>query len=342
MFPEWTWICGLFIGATIGSFLNVVIYRLPLGLSINEPKHSFCPSCKHQLGIPDLVPLFSWLFSGGKCRHCKAKVPSRYFFVELLNGSLWAGIWYQQLCVGHDPAKAITYMLFSAALVAAIFIDLRYYIIPDQINAFILLVGLGYSGWLLYTGDQGAWMWGMPIGVAGAIFGTVCIWAITFLGRLMFGKDAMGHGDIKLARGMGAVLFPVGAGISFALAVVAGAVFGIVTVILRKRSAEPAADEEEDDEPYEPESIGSLLKCGLGYLLAFDAIGLVFPKFYESYFAENPYSVEDVQDEPDVSFTTIPFGPYLAIGALAEVLFHPYLQKLLDAYLKYIGMDAAN
>lgn len=74
LFPEWTWILGFAIGAAIGSFLNVVIYRMPLGMSLNEPKNSFCPNCKHQLGIPDLIPLLSWLGLGGKCRHCRVSL----------------------------------------------------------------------------------------------------------------------------------------------------------------------------------------------------------------------------------------------------------------------------
>ena len=113
LFPEWTWIVGLLIGASIGSFLNVVIYRMPRGLSVKEPKHSFCPSCKHQLGVPDLFPLLSWLFSRGKCRHCGSSVSPRYFIVELFTGGLFAGFWYQWLIAGWEPARAICLALFS-------------------------------------------------------------------------------------------------------------------------------------------------------------------------------------------------------------------------------------
>ncbi|MCH8979128.1 MAG: prepilin peptidase, partial [Armatimonadetes bacterium] len=96
MFPELSWVLGFWIGAAVGSFLNVVIYRLPRGMSVNKPANSFCPSCKHRLTALDLVPLLSWVFLRGKCRHCGSKISSRYFIVELINASIWALIWHQQ------------------------------------------------------------------------------------------------------------------------------------------------------------------------------------------------------------------------------------------------------
>lgn len=344
MFPEWTWVIGFAIGAAIGSFLNVVIYRLPRGLPIYRPTYSFCPICKNRLTIPDLVPLLSWLFLRGKCRHCKAPVAPRYFIVELITATLWGLIWHQQLIAGEDPVKAIGYCAFAAALVAAIFTDLAHYIIPDQINAFLLFIGLAMNAALLVLGWPGAWLWGMPSSVAGALVGIGALWGIAFLGRLLFGKDAMGHGDIKMARGIGAVLLPLGAGISFSLAVILGAVIGLGIVFFRKVSVSPApagqggggqaAAEAEEEEDYEPESLGSLLWCGLGYVLCIDVIGLAFPKLYERWFGENPYSVEAIEDDPEVELTMIPFGPYLAAGGLGVALFGPQLQGFVESYLR--------
>lgn len=338
MFPEWTWIIGLFIGAAFGSFLNVVIYRLPLGLSINEPKHSFCPNCKNQLGVQDLIPLFSWLFLRGKCRQCKVPVPSRYFWVELITGLLWALVWYQQLSVQWDVPRAICYFAMVSVLVAATFIDLRWFIIPDELNAFLLVVGLIFNGALMAMGRAEAWTWGIPSAIAGALVGTLALWSITFLGRLIFQKDAMGHGDIKLARGIGACLFPFGALTSFALAIVLGAVLGIGQIIVMRRSK--AAEEEEDEQEgpeIGPEPIGSILKCGMGYFLAFDVIGLFLPKFYKSWFGEDPYSHEDTEDDWEPGLTTIPFGPYLAIGAIVAATAKAPIQSALDAYLRYLN-----
>ncbi|MCH7904680.1 MAG: prepilin peptidase [Armatimonadetes bacterium] len=246
MFPDWTWVAGFGIGAFIGSFVNVVIYRLPRGISLSNPAHSFCPSCDHRLTALDLVPLLSWLFLRGRCRHCKAKVSSRYFWVELCVASLWAIIWYQHLVVATDvlnpdrvsvslgAAHAIAYALFAAALVAAIFTDLAHYIIPDQINAFLLFLGFGLNVALIVLREPSGWMWGVPSSLVGALFGWGVLWGIAFLGRLLFRKDAMGHGDIKMARGIGAVLLPGAAVMSFAVAIVLGAVIGVVILLVRR------------------------------------------------------------------------------------------------------------
>lgn len=355
MFPEWTWIIGFWIGAAVGSFLNVVIYRLPRGLSIHKPTHSFCPNCKHRLTGLDMVPLLSWLFLGRKCRHCKSPVSSRYFWVELVNGSLWGWIWWLylsrpdivtnpgkpnfhiELMMG-DPLKAVALMLFASALVAAIFTDLAHYIIPDQVNAFMLFVGLAMNGVMIAQGRPDAWIWGMPSSVAGALIGVGVLWGIAFLGRLLFRKDAMGHGDIKMARGIGAVLFPMMALVSFGLAVVLGAVIGGFLVLLRAmgKIKQPKEEDDGDREEYEPESFGSLFLCGLGYVLCIDVIGLAFPKLYERWFGENPYSVEEIEEDPQVELTMIPFGPYLAAGALAAVLFEPQLRGLVNSYTQWI------
>jgi leader peptidase (prepilin peptidase)/N-methyltransferase len=318
----------------VGSFLNVVIYRLPRGLSIYKPQWSFCPNCKNRLTGLDLVPLLSWLFLRGKCRQCGVKISPRYMFVEIINGALWAAIWYQQLVQGGDPIRAIAYSVFASALVAAIFTDLAHYIIPDQINAFMLVAGLGMNVAMIAAGRTDAFIMGIPVSVAGALVGWGILWGIALLGRLLFGKDAMGHGDIKMARGIGAVVGPAAAVLSFGIAIVLGAVIGILIVLLRRRKAEAEDDTAEDEEPYEPESIGSLFKCGAGYLLCVDVVGLAIPKLYEGWFGEDPYAVEEIEDDPQVELTMIPFGPYLAAGALVAVLYGPQLLAMWDHYWK--------
>lgn len=342
MFPEWTWIVGFWIGAAIGSFLNVVVYRMPRGKPLSEPAHSFCPSCEHRLTLPDLVPLLSWLFLRGRCRHCGAKVSSRYFFVELINASLWGLIWHQQLVAGEDPVGAIVLALFVSALVAAIFTDLAHYIIPDQINAFMLFLGLAYGAFLLWRGDPAAWTWGMPTPVAGALAGVGVLWGIAFIGRVAFGKDAMGHGDIKMARGIGAVLGPAMALASFGLAVVLGGLFGAAILVGRtlgrKRSQAEETDGREEEPIPEPEPVRSLLFWAFGYVACLDVWGLFFPKWFERKFGENPYSFEDFEEEPRVQFTEIPFGPYLAAGAVAAALAEGPLTRLWGAYLSAMGL----
>ncbi|MBS1717129.1 MAG: prepilin peptidase [Armatimonadetes bacterium] len=350
MFYPWTWVVGLFLGATIGSFLNVVIYRMPRGISLSNPKNSFCPNCKHQLGPADLFPLLSWLILGGKCRYCKVKVPPRYFLVELLNGIIWAAIWYQYMVVRWDVGTAVAYAAVASSLVAIIFIDWEFYIIPDQINAFLFFVGLAYNYYLFASHRPTAFASnGLPNSIAGALLGVGILWFIAMFGRLMFGKDAMGHGDIKMVRGFGAVLFPVMTLWSIALAVLAGAILGGVQALLLKGDSyspaeaaggsktEPGDDAKgEADEVYEPESIGSLIKCGIGYVLCLDIIGLFIPKFYISYFGEDPYLPVQEMEDYEVERTMIPFGPYLAMGAIAAVVFQHQLMGVWNAYLAWV------
>jgi leader peptidase (prepilin peptidase) / N-methyltransferase len=327
MFPDWTWIVGLMIGATIGSFLNVVIYRMPRNMSLGEPKNSFCPLCKNRLGIADLIPLFSWLTSKGRCRHCLEPIPARYFWVELTNGVLWAAIWWKFFCAeptGKDWAMGCFFAVATAALVAIIFIDWEHYIIPDEINAFLLVLGLGFHA---YNGSLREALFGYLVGW-GIIFG------IAFLGRVAFGKDAMGHGDIKMMRGVGALLGGWLTVVDVGIAVVTGLVFGIFFIVLdgmrRKKAGLPLEDPEtEDDEQYQPESIKDLMVLGISYLLCFDVIAIWKPQIY----TKMGYPMEDISvddDDWEPSLTTIPFGPYLAVGALVCMIFHSEIFRTVN------------
>jgi leader peptidase (prepilin peptidase)/N-methyltransferase len=333
LFPEWTWVVGLLIGAAIGSFLNVVIYRMPRGLPLGDPPHSFCPACRSRLGLADLVPLLSWLVLRGRCRHCRAPVPPRYLMVELITGGIWAWLWHAHLVAGWSPLYGLLAAAFASVLVAAIFIDLRHYIIPDQINAALLFIGLLANGALYLEGSPQASISGVPASLVGALVGVGALWFVALLGRLLLGRDAMGHGDIKMARGIGAMLLPAGALLSFGLAVVLGAVLGLAQVLLRRRpAAAPESEGAAEDPP--PESIGSLLKCGLGYALCIDVAGLLAPRLYERWFGENPYAVEE-EEVADAGATMIPFGPYLAAGALALLLAPGLITGPVEAYWRW-------
>ncbi len=327
MAPSWTWVIGLLFGAMIGSFLNVVIYRLPRGLSLISPSKSFCPNCKHSLGVPDLFPLFSYLFSGGKCRYCKQSFSSRYFWVELLNGALWAAIWWQYVIVSFEPLKAGFYALTTAALVAIIFIDWELYIIPDQLNATLLIFGIAYHAF-----DKS-----LMVALWGALLGWAILWGIALMGRVMFRKDAMGHGDIKMMRGVGALIGPTMLAANMAIAVVAGLVIGVAMLIVasRMKQEEPEVETEADDEFAGPESIGSLFVHGGWYLTCLDIVAIPFPKIYKWIGEEGTEeTIEDDDWKP--SLTTIPFGPYLAIGAIACMLFAAPINKGVDTYINSI------
>lgn len=253
MFPEWTWVVGLFIGAAIGSFLNVVIYRMPRNLSLSNPPKSFCPSCNHSLGVLDLFPLLSWLLLRGKCRYCSNPISVRYFIVELITGSLWAAVWYQHLVLlpvgqadyGLQATRFLCTSSVLAALVAIVYIDWEHYIIPDEINAFLLIPGV-----ILQIAE------GHPLNALwGALLGWGMLWGTAIFGRGLFGKDAMGHGDIKMMRGIGACIGPFLIGVSYAVGILVGLVVSIALLFLMPdRSASStetgqtaASDQEEDD-----------------------------------------------------------------------------------------------
>jgi len=123
------WIPVLFIGSCVGSFLNVVIYRVPLGMSVNEPKRSFCPGCQKDIPWQRNLPLLTWLLQRGRCAECKMKIPARYFWVELLTTVLWAVAWW---LFGRQglPGEAFLLVVLISLLVAISFIDGEHYIIP--------------------------------------------------------------------------------------------------------------------------------------------------------------------------------------------------------------------
>ncbi len=329
MFPEWTPIVGFWLGAVIGSFLNVVIYRLPRAISLGSPAHSFCPSCEHRLEARALVPLLSWLFARGKCVYCGAKVSSRYFWVELVNGALWAWLW--QIFFVQTPAAGpwqlgCAYALAAAALVAVIWIDAEFFIIPDELNAFLLALGIGYHA---IAGSLAESLWG-------AFAGWALLFGIAFFGRLVFRKDAMGHGDIKMMRGIGALL---GVKFLFAnvmIAVIVAIPLSLLLMYLQARKRSRASEQAEEEYVDEPDNVRMLFLAGVSYLFCLDIIALFWKNLYQKLgFEFESESIEDDDWKPGI--THLPFGPYLAVGALACMLFSGPVQGAIDAYLDHLS-----
>lgn len=337
MFPEISIIFGLYFGAAFGSFLNVVIYRLPRKMSLTQPP-SHCPSCKHRLGLLDLFPLFSFLLAGAKCRYCKAPIGWRYFMVEAITAVVWGGFWWQNLIVGSDPARFLAYAAFGTILIGCIFIDIYHYIIPDSLNAALLFVGLIFNAWLIAQGQSAGWFQfagiTLPSAIAGAWLGVFVFWFIGFVGSMALRRDAMGHGDLKLARGIGAVLLPVYALISFGVAVALGAVLGIVILIVRRAMTSSQEDETEEEEYVEepPMTAGEWFKALIYYVLALDVVALWSPGIEAKWFGESETPSADDEDDWEPGFTHIPFGPYLAAGAILAAFFGPQFQKWITAY----------
>ena len=171
------------LGAVIGSFLNVVIYRLPAGLSVNEPKRSFCPHCKAQIPWHQNIPLFSWLLLRGKCAQCGQPIAFRYFAVELLTAGLFLTLWNQCVEAGTLSLVLPLWVLVSL-LIAATFIDLDHFIIPDELTLGGAAAGLVFS--FVLPGLMGLF-WS----AVGAGAGYLLLWGVVEAGKLAFGKKRL-------------------------------------------------------------------------------------------------------------------------------------------------------
>ena len=174
------------LGCIVGSFLNVCIYRLPLGLSIVTPK-SHCPHCKYSIPWYLNIPLVTWLALRGRCKNCGAPISPRYFVVELLTGIAFLSCWLA--FGGKSAAVALVYSVFIAGMIAATFIDFEHFIIPDEITLGGIVVGFAASFFL--PSLQGARTPGEGIlqSLIGALVGAGTIYAILRLGKLLFGRQ---------------------------------------------------------------------------------------------------------------------------------------------------------
>jgi leader peptidase (prepilin peptidase) / N-methyltransferase len=187
-FDHWIWLIPAFlIGACIGSFLNVVIYRLPLGMSVNEPKRSFCPKCKKHIPMWLNFPMVSWLWLRGKCAECGAPIAFRYFCVELLTALLFTAVWWL-----FPPQVALFLWVMMALLVSITFIDAEHLIIPTKMTWVGSLIGLAACAvWPqlpVMAGEAGNWWSGLKHGGIGWVCGFVGLWLVVELGKLAFGK----------------------------------------------------------------------------------------------------------------------------------------------------------
>jgi leader peptidase (prepilin peptidase) / N-methyltransferase len=218
------------LGAAVGSFLNVVIYRLPEGLSLLYPP-SRCPKCHTRLKPYDNVPILGWLWLRGKCRYCNAPIAARYPLIEALTGGLFlASFWLLGL-----SWWTVAYWALLSWLVALSFIDLDTLTLPNALTQTGLLLGLGTQAMIPYL-QTGAWksgLAGLMAGLVGAVLGIWLFDLITLFASVGLGQTAMGGGDAKLAAMLGAWLGWQGVLLSSFLACVLGAVVGGGAIALR-------------------------------------------------------------------------------------------------------------
>lgn len=202
--PVWSVIAFL-LGSCIGSFLNVVIYRVPLGMSVNEPKRSFCPHCKSPIPMRRNIPLFSWLLLRGKCADCGAPIAFRYFAVELLTALMFMAVWiWMRSTMGLTnvlelPIAAILPLwIMTALLISITFIDAEHMIIPRSLTWPGVICGLAacalwpkLSDLASFSAIDPAWKQGLIQSGLGWVIGFFGLWAVVLFGKMAFGKKKM-------------------------------------------------------------------------------------------------------------------------------------------------------
>ena len=171
------------LGAAIGSFLNVGIYRLPRDISIKEPRRSFCPTCKTQIPWRQNIPLVSWLLLRGRCANCGARIAFRYFGVELLTALLFLAVWRI-----FPWQIAVCYWVFVSILLIATFVDLEHFIIPDQITIGGTIAGIVASFLVPELMSTDSRMAAFIRSALAAALGYVILWIVLEGGKIAFGK----------------------------------------------------------------------------------------------------------------------------------------------------------
>ncbi|MEM8778897.1 MAG: prepilin peptidase [Cyanobacteria bacterium P01_G01_bin.49] len=187
------------LGACIGSFLNVVIYRLPAGLSLIYPP-SRCPKCEHRLGKTENVPVLGWLWLRGRCRWCRAPISARYPLVEAVTGLLFCLVFWQF----QFSLLTVGYWVLISWLIALSMIDFDTMTLPGILTKSGLVLGLifqGIIGWqMAETANY------LMTGISSAVLGIWLFDLIGFGGTIILGQQALGGGDSKLAAMLGAWL----------------------------------------------------------------------------------------------------------------------------------------
>ncbi|WP_297453836.1 A24 family peptidase [Persephonella sp.] len=209
-------------GLIVGSFLNVVIYRLPRGKSVASPAFSFCPSCGQKIKWYDNIPVLSYLVLKGRCRYCGSKISLRYPFVEILTGiASVAAFWKTGVSVDY-----IFIFLFLALMIAITFIDIDFKIIPDEINFIGFVSGIVYS----FFRTDFSWI----DALIGAAVGAGFLFGIAYFYLKFRGIEGLGMGDVKMMAFVGTYIGWFGSLFTIFFGSLLGAVVGILGAYLSK------------------------------------------------------------------------------------------------------------
>lgn len=231
------------LGLAFGSFLNVCIYRLPLGISVVTPR-SACPKCKHGIALYDNMPVLSWVILRGRCRYCKARISPRYLIIELLTGlSFLACYWFF-----GESLSTLKYCAFGFLVLGLIFTDAETKLLPDKLTLPGLAIGVVFSllvpvsdlvsqflpGMvsLPFSGDVSARLLSLLDSLLGAGVGAAFIYGAGAIYLRWRGTEGMGFGDVKLMAMVGAFLGVKLTVLTIFAASLAGSVFGLGTVLI--------------------------------------------------------------------------------------------------------------
>ncbi|MDD4910568.1 MAG: prepilin peptidase [Candidatus Omnitrophica bacterium] len=206
----------LILGLCVGSFLNVCIYRLPLGKPVNKPPRSFCPRCDHVISWYDNIPIVSFLILRAKCRSCGGRISFVYPFVELLTAGAFFSL-YSRFGLGFE---SVSYAVLSCGLIVATFVDLKHRIIPDEVSIGGIIAGFVFN----HNIDS----------LLGILIGGGVIYLTGLLGDFIFKKETMGGGDVKLLAMIGAFLGYKKALFTFFAAPFFGTAVGVYILLKKK------------------------------------------------------------------------------------------------------------
>ena len=230
-------------GLAFGSFLNVCIYRLPLGMSVVTPR-SACPNCKQLIASYDNVPVLSWLILGGRCRHCKSRISPRYMIVELLTAALFLACYW----IFGSTMSTLKYCTFAFLLLGLIFTDAETRLLPNRLTLPGLALGLMFSllvpvndlaSQLLagvvklpFTAMASMRIFSLFDSLLGAVVGASFIYGAGAIYLRWRGMEGMGFGDVKLMAMVGAFLGMKLTVLTIFTASLAGSLFGLTTMLV--------------------------------------------------------------------------------------------------------------
>jgi leader peptidase (prepilin peptidase)/N-methyltransferase len=235
-------ILAFLAGLLIGSFLNVCIFRLPRDLSVMKPARSFCPACEKTIVWHDNLPIASYLMLGGRCRHCKQRISSRYPIVELLTGIAFA------ICIYTlgPTLLAVKFALFSAILITLIVTDIEERILPDEFTLGGTALGLvlaafvplssGLLGFLL-PGLRGTRWLSVSESALGAIFTSGCLYSVGWMYQRMRNREGLGLGDVKMIAMIGSFLGIQWVLMTLIIASLMGSIGGLLYIFITRKDA---------------------------------------------------------------------------------------------------------